>query len=196
MKRLKLIAFVGLLAFTACAPKQNKKVMILSKGDITAEGANVTIKGSSGSADKTIDLADEKTLEVSTPDGKKSVNVPAEDGFYILNLRTDTIVGAEQNLKNDLGGGTITQEMLKGKIDSLGKLTAGANVSAQNHNYLIAPGEIKKISASKSAKVFGPFTKVSSSIEADENGKAPEIYKFYTNGEVRELIEKFKKMTI
>jgi hypothetical protein len=196
MKKLRLIAFIGLVAFTACSPKQKKKVMVLSKGDITAEGANVTIKGSSGSADKVVDLADEKTLQITTPDGKKSINVPAEDGFYVVNLRTDTVVGSRQDLGNDLGGRTITQEELKVKIDSLNKLTTGANVSEQNHNYIILPGEIKKVTGNTKAQLFAPFNKIPGSLEADENGKAPELYKFYTNGEVRELMGNLKKMTI
>jgi hypothetical protein len=196
MKKLRLIAFIGLVAFTACGPKQNKKVMILSKGDITAEGANVTIKGSSGSADKVVELGDEKTLEITTPDGKKSINVPAEAGFYVVNLRADTIVGAYQSLKNDLGGRTITQEELKVKIDSLEKLTTGANISTQNRNYLVLPGEIKKITSNGKAIVVPPFNKIPGSFDLDENGKEPEVYKFFTTGEVRETIGNLKKQTI
>jgi hypothetical protein len=45
------------------------------------------------------------------------------------------------------------------------------------------------------AKVFGPFTKIPATLDADKNGNAPEIYKFYTNTEMRQLINNFKKMT-
>ncbi len=194
--KLPLIAFAAILVFTACQPKVKKQVMVISKGDIIAEGENITIKGSSGSVDKTIDLTDETALQVNSPSGKNSINVPEEEGFYILNLRQDTLVGSQQNVGSDLGGRTITQEELKVKIDSLIKLTTGANISAQNHNYLILPNQIIKVSSDKDAKVFGPFTKIPGSFEVDKNGKAPEIYKFYTNTEVRELIEKLKKNTI
>jgi hypothetical protein len=195
MKR-QLTVLAGLLIFAACQPKVKKQVMVISKGDISAEGANITIKGTSGSADKTVDLIDETALQVNSPSGKNSINVPAEEGFYILNLRQDTLVGSQQNLGSDLGGRTITQEELKAKIDSLVRLTTGTNISAQNHNFMILPNQLIKVSSSKNAKVFGPFTKIPGSLEADENGKAPEIYKFYTNTEMRELIENLKKNTI
>jgi hypothetical protein len=170
--------------------------MVVSKGDIAVEGVNITIKGSSGAADKTVDLTNETTLQVNTPSGKNSVTVPAEEGFYILNLRQDTLVGSQQNLGNDLGGRTITQEELKTKIDSLVQLTTGANISPQNRNFIVLPNQVVKVSANKKAKVFGPFTKIPGSLDADENGKAPEVFKFYTTTEMRELIANLKKQTI
>lgn len=195
MKKLLSIAFAGIVVLTACKTEVKKKVMIIGKGDISAEGANITVKGSSGSSDKTIDLGDETALQLSSPSGKNSINVPNEPGFYILNLRTDTIVGSKQNLGSDLAGRTITQEELKVKIDSLTQLTTGANVKAGS-SYLILPNQLIKITDNKGVKVFGPFTKIPGSLDADENGKAPELYKFYTNTEMRELIANLKKMTI
>jgi hypothetical protein len=55
---------------------------------------------------------------------------------------------------------------------------------------------VVKVSANKKAKVFGPFTKIPGSLDADENGKAPEVFKFYTTTEMRELIANLKKQTI
>jgi hypothetical protein len=60
---------------------------------------------------------------------------------------------------------------------------------------MILPNKPTKISDNPDAKVFGPFTKIPGTLEADKNGKAPEIYKFYTNTEMRDLIANFKKMT-
>jgi hypothetical protein len=195
MKKFCSIVFVAVIAFTACKTEVKKKVMIIGKGDITAEGANITLKGTTGSSDKTIDLGDEATLEVNAPSGKNSIPVPKEAGFYILNLRTDTIVGSQQNLGSDLGGRTITQEELKVKIDSLTQLTTGANIKA-GQSYLILPNQLIKITDNQAARVFGPFTKIPGSLDADKTGKAPELYKFYTNTEMRELIANLKKMTI
>ena len=45
------------------------------------------------------------------------------------------------------------------------------------------------------AKVFGPFTLISNKLEMDSGNNIPEIYKFYTNTEMRQLIGKFVKMT-
>jgi hypothetical protein len=195
MKKLCSIAIAGLVALTACKTQVKKKVMIIGKGDISAEGANITLKGSSGSSDKTVDLGDETALQVTSPSGKTSVTVPNDPGFYILNLRADTIVGSKQNVGSDLSGRTITQEELKTKIDSLTQLTTGANVKARS-SYLILPNQLIKITDNEGARVFGPFTKIPATIDPEKNGKAPELYKFYTNTEMRELIANLKKMTI
>ena len=88
------------------------------------------------------------------------------------------------------------QEELKGIIDSLNLLTTGANVKPENHNYMVLPNKAAKISANPKAKVYGPFTKIPGTLDADEDGKAPEIYKFYTINELREVIANLKKQTI
>lgn len=196
MKSLRLIALSAIIAFAACKPGVTKQVLIIAKGDISAEGNNITLKGSSGASDKTIELSDETTLEVTSPNGKSSISIPAESGFYIVNLRADTLVGSQQMIGTTLGGRTIMQEELKGMIDSLNLLLTGANVKAENHNYMVLPSKAVKVSATPKAKVFGPFTKIPGTLDADENGKAPEIYKFYTNNEMREVIVNLKKQTI
>ena len=170
----------------------------MGRGSITANDNNITMKEGSGYAEETVELSGEKpaALNVTTPLGKTNIDIPAEKGFYILNLRQDTIVGSQQIVGKDLSSSrTITQEELKMKIDSLIKLTTGANISPGGHNYIILPKQPKKISDNAEAKVFGPFTKIPATLEADKNGKAPEIYKFYTNNEMRDLIATFKKMT-
>ena len=196
MKSLRLIALLTILTFAACKPGVKKQVLVIAKGDISAEGNNITLKGSSGASDKTIELSDETTLEVTTPNGKSSLSIPAESGFYIANLRADTLVGSQQMIGTSLSGRTILQEELKGMIDSLNLLLTGANVKAENHNYMVLPNQSIKVSANPKAKVYGPFTKIPGTMDADENGKAPEIYKFYTNNEMREVIANLIKQTI
>ena len=196
MKSLRLIALSTIIAFAACKPGVTKQVLIIAKGDISAEGNNVTLKGSSGASDKMIELSDETSLEVTTPTGTSSISIPAETGFSIVNLRADTLVGSQQMIGTSLGGRTIMQEELKGMIDSLNLLLTGANVKSENHNYMVLPSKAVKVSANPKAKVFGPFTKIPGTLDADENGKAPEIYKFYTNNEMREVIANLKKQTI
>ena len=41
---------------------------------------------------------------------------------------------------------------------------------------------------------YGPYRKVSATQELGPDGKEPEIYKFYTNTEIRELVETKRKM--
>ncbi|MEJ7683822.1 MAG: hypothetical protein WKG06_39370 [Segetibacter sp.] len=170
----------------------------MGRGAITANGNDITMKEGSGYSEETVEVNGDAAVSwnVVTPAGKTTVNIPTEKGLYVLNLKTDTIVGSQQILGKDLSSGrTITQEELKMKIDSLTKLTAGANVSP-GHSYFILPSQLVKISANTEAKIFGPFTKIPGTLEADKNGKAPELYKFYTNSEMRELISNLKKMTL
>ncbi|WP_018616132.1 hypothetical protein [Segetibacter koreensis] len=198
MKKNNFFALITITALFACNGEANKKVLIMGRGSITANGNDVTMKEGSGYAEETVEVNGDKpvTWNVTTPTGKNTINIPADKGFYILNLRADTIVGSQQILGTDISNSrTITQEELKKKIDSLTKLTTGANITPGSHNYMILPNQSKKISDNTGARVFGPFTKIPGTLEADKSGKAPEIYKFYTNSEMRELIANFKKMT-
>lgn len=181
-----------------CNSEANRKVLIMGRGAITTTGNDITVKDGSGYTEETIDVSGDKpeSRNVTTALGKTTVDIPPEKGFYILNLKTDTIVGSRQVFGKDISSGrTITQEELKAKIDSLVKLTTGTNVSANRSNFIILPNRVKKISDNIDIKVFGPFTKIPGSLDVDKNGKAPEIYKFYTNNEMRELIANLKKMT-
>lgn len=181
----------------ACNSPVTKKVLIIGRGQITAKDNDITMKDGSGYTEETVEIKGDKavTWNVTTPSGKTTVNIPEEKGFYILNLKTDTLVGSQQIMGKDLGGRTISQEELKVKIDSLTKLTTGSNVSAGSHNYFILPNQLIKVSPNLEARVFGPFNKIPGTLDADKNGNAPEIYKFYTNAEMRELISNLKKMT-
>ncbi|WP_147204619.1 hypothetical protein [Segetibacter aerophilus] len=198
MKRIHLIALFSIVTFLACNEPVTKKVLVMGRGKIDAQENNITMTDGSSYVEETIEIKGDKpvTWNVTTPSGKTTVNIPEEKGFYILNLKTDTIVGSQQNIGQDLGGRTMTQEELKVKIDSLIKLTTGANISLGGHNYFILPNQLIKISPNTEAKIFGPFTKIPGSFEADKDGNAPEIYKFYTNTEMRDLIVRLKKNTI
>ncbi len=170
----------------------------MGKGTLTARENSVTLKQGSGYAEATVQLTDDKEsqLSVDVDGSKKDVAVPAGEGFYMLNLRTDTIVGAKQNIGTDLSSGKVmTQEELKLKIDSLVQLTTGANVKQGGTNFIIAPNQVVKISGNVNARVYGPFTKIPGAIDADPDGKEVELYKFYTNQEMRDLIEKLRKQT-
>lgn len=178
------------LLFAACNNVPAKRVLVIGKGEIVVNGNTVTMKDKPGYAEQTVDLTDNKEVawSLESPNGKASVTIPAEGGLYIVNMRIDTIVGSKQNFGKDLNNKEIiTQERLKLIIDSLVKLTTGTNISAGN-NYMILPNQVSKISSNVNAKIYGPFTKIPSQLEADKDGNAPELYKFYTNTEMRELI--------
>ena len=198
MLKYIIITSIVIAAISSCNSPANKKVLIMGRGSITANGNDITMKDGAGYAEETVEVSDDKQVSwnVTAPAGKTTVNIPYEKGFYILNLKTDTIVGSQQIMGTDISSSrVISQEELKKKIDSLTKLTTGANVSQAGHSYIILPGQIKKIADNIDVNVYGPFTKIPGTLEADKNGKAPEIYKFYTNGEMRQLISNLKKMT-
>jgi len=197
MKKIFAIAVV-IAAFTACNPKTTKKVLVMGKGTLTATEASINYKEGSGYTETIAEMKGDKEskLTINKDGQKQEITIPADAGFYVLNLRTDTVVGSRQNLGTDLNNsGMITQEQLKVKMDSLTELTRGIIPQGAKEVYIVAPNGVVKLSANINARVYGPFTKIPAQLDADPDGKPLELFKFRTNNEVRELIETFKKMT-
>ena len=169
----------------------------MGKGDIVVTEKKIKMVKGSGYAEKEIDIRDTETttLSVETEKGKQDISVPAEGGYYILNLKPDSIAGSVQLIGKDITNAKVmTQEELRTKIDSLEAMTSGKNVNFKT-NFIVLPNQLLKISPNKNAKVFGPFRKIPAEIEVSDDNKEPEIYKFYTNVEIRELIGRLKKLT-
>ncbi len=187
-------ALAAIVLLAACG-KPEKKVLVMSRGTITVNGNAITIKDGTGHAEQEVTVSG-NVLTVDKDGDKKDVAI-TETGYYILNYKTDTVIGAKQKLGVDLNNkGIITQEQMQGILDSLNNLVLGKNVSVANQNYFILPGNLQKISANVNARVYGPFRKIAAQQEMDEDGKEPEIYKFYTNREMRDQIEAKAKMLI
>lgn len=190
---LLLSAFV---CFSACKGHE-KKVLVYASDKIAVDNTqqNITIANGDGTTHHEQELdfttGDPVTLNIQTPQGKFTLTAQ-EDGLYIANVKTDTVVGSKQHVGAEGGEARITQDALKQKLDSLQKLTMDQNVSEANANYFIAPGQIVKITPETKAKVFGPFTTIPGSFDA---GSVPAIYKFYSMKEMREIIGNLQKMT-
>ena len=197
MKQLFAILFISIF-LVSCGKGLERKVMVMGRGEIKVNGTNVTVTDGAGHAEETIVLQGDATeLSVETATGKTSIKVPGEEGFYILNLKKDTIVGSQQLLGADLSRkGVMTQEELKATIDSLEQLTTGANIKEGGRSVIIYPNQIKKITSNSAANLYGPFNGIPAEIEPTEDGKEPEIFKFYTNTQMRERITNLKKATI
>lgn len=131
-------------------------------------------------------------IKVVSPDGTKEFTLNEGTGFYIINLKTDTIVGSYQRIGEDTGNERITQEDLRNRIDSLDQLTKGTNVNKERRNYFIPPYQVAKISSNSNAEVVGPYLKMPESFKP---GKDYEMYKFHTNKEVYEIINRLRPMT-
>ncbi len=191
------IYFLSLLTLAACT-SHPKKVIVYLKGNSTIDEAakTITVKDGGGSSEKELEFnaANKVELLIKGLDADATVEIP-QDGLYILNAKQDTIIGGYQKYGNPKQVAPVkTQEDLKHDIDSLKLLCEGKNIDAASRTFYLLPKAIVKVSDNSKAYVVGPFRKVSS-MEKEE-GKDPEVYRFYSIKEVRETIEKLTKLTI
>jgi hypothetical protein len=192
MKKIQaaLSSAVLVLLLAGCAEKSQKKVLVMASGNVQIKDNVITLEPGTTHTENEITVAVGK-LTVTTPSGSSEFSVP-ETGLYILNIKSDTLVGSYQRIGTDNSQEVITQENLKMRIDSLTQLMAGTNASAAKRNFSIPPNQVAKISVNTGAQIIGPYKKVPASFEG---GKEHEIYKFYTNKEMQEIVEKLRKMT-
>ncbi len=193
MKLTVTYCLIALVLLSACA-KNEKKIMVLNRGTakIDIESKTVTIKDGAGSEENEMlyNTVEKITIKV-IKDGKETTANVDENGYYILNTKKDTIVGSflkfsEQKELSDTF--LFTQDVIKKSIDSLIALTEGKNISAANRNFFIPPNTAVKITGNVNATIIAPFHNMRS-IEK-EGDKEPEVYRFFTNTEMREKIAK------
>ncbi|MBC7830232.1 MAG: hypothetical protein H7122_20985 [Chitinophagaceae bacterium] len=191
MKKIQAILFAitCLYFLSACTEDQEKKVLVMASGKVQIKDNIITLDPGTTHTENEIKVTDGK-LTVTSPAGSTDFSV-TEPGIYILNIKNDTIVGSYQRIGTDNSQEVISQENLKTRIDSLKQLMAGSNANATNRNFSIPPNQITKISANTNAQIIGPYKKVPGSFEG---GKEHEIYKFYTNKEMQEIVDKLGKM--
>jgi len=191
----KFSGFLLLLTvgFAACKGHA-KKILVYASSDIQVDNTkqHITVTDGGPHREQELDFSgsDPVTLDAQSPLGKLSVSA-TDDGLYIFNLKGDTVIGSFQHIGADNGQPRVTQNALPQMLDSLQKLVQDQNVSDANRNYFILPGKLVKISSNSQAKVFGPFMTIPGSFDA---GSVPEIYKFYSINEVREIIANLQKM--
>jgi hypothetical protein len=187
MKKLMSFSFIASVVLLASCSGGSKEVIVMGSGKVTLGDNSITIEpGTRHNEERLRVTADKVTIKGFQ--GATEVAVP-EEGLYILNLKTDTLVGSYQRVVEGMGETRITQEVLKQRVDSLNQLMTGTNVNAANRNFFLPPGQIAKITTNNQAQVIGPYLRMPTSFEG---GKDHEIYKFYTNKEVAELVQKLK----
>jgi hypothetical protein len=199
MKCTLFSTMFAVICFAACSPGVAKKVKVMSSGKIQVDEAAKTVTFTPGTQHNEADLTfteKDKSVTVKTPDGDQSFEIP-DNGVYLLNLKTDTLIG---NMVNFGSGGqptSISTEQLEHIIDSTQKLINGQNASDENKTYFILPKTIKKLTNNLNAQLINPYNNIPYKVEADKDGKAPEIYKFFTAKQKREslneLLERMKK---
>lgn len=190
-----LSCFTAILLLVSCSSDQ-KRVVVFSKGSVDINTDTKTIKATDGAGheDKTVDFVG-KTVELTlnTPSGDAKVTL-TENGYYIVNVKNDTIIGSQVNYSDpQLSNQVITQEALRVKIDSLHNLVNNKNVGKATRNFYILPNSAVHLTDNFDAIVVGPFHQMRSAESKD--GKAPEVYRFYSIKEIRETIAKLEGMT-
>ena len=195
MRNFAALLFAFIL-FSSCSGGL-KRIYVMSKGPAQYDEAAKTIsaKDGNGHEEKVINISGaELALKLNGPTGEASINLK-ENGLYILNIKNDTIIGSLQNyVSTKQQKDMMSQDELKVKIDSLQQLVAAKNVSAANHNFFILPNQAVKITDNLEAIIVGPFHQMTTAEKVD--GKAPEVYRFYSIREIRETITKLEGFTI
>ena len=199
MKCTLFCTMVAMLCFAACSPGVEKKVKVMASGKIQVDEATKTITLEPGTQHNETELTlseKDKAVTVKSPNGDQSFEVP-DAGVYLLNIKTDTLIGHMVNFGNGGAPTSITNEQLDHIIDSTQQLINGQNASDANKTYFIVPKTIKKLTSNSNAQLINPYSTIPGSVSVDKDGKAPEIYKFSTAKQERqsltELVERIKK---
>ena len=169
---------------SACSGKE-KKVLVMSSGDMQISGNTINLKPGTRHHEETF-KPEGDSITVVSPAGTKGFSVK-DAGYYVLNLKNDTIAGAYQRVGTDNSQIVISRENLKTRIDSLVQLMKGTNVSAAAKNYNLPPNTIAKITDNVNAEIIGPYLSMPRSFDPSTQH---EVYKFYTNRELMEIVEK------
>jgi hypothetical protein len=184
-----LLWLISLCVFSACSEKPGKKVLVMASGKVQIKDNVITLEPGTTHTENEITLSNGK-VTVNTPAGSSDFTAP-DAGLYILNIKSDTLIGSYQRIGTENSQTVISQENLRTRIDSLNQLMVGSNSNAANKNFFIPPNQILKVTANPEAQIIGPYKTVPGSFEG---GKEHEIYKFYTNKEMHEIVGKLSKM--
>ena len=190
--RKNILPFLLAVGFVSCK-SEHTTVIVYSKGaaEVNNESKTIVTKDGTGHEEKIIELAGKGfTYTLNSPTGEAKLDFN-EPGLYIVNAKKDTVVGCLQSfVAPSSTQKKVTQEDLAKKIDSLVLLTEGKNISAANHNFYLLPNQSQKITGNTDALIIGPYHRMRSAEAKD--GKAPEVYRFYSVKEIRETIAELK----
>lgn len=165
----------------------------MASGKIQVTDETINLEPGTQHNEETITLTGDKLVLKSGAASKEYV-VPTA-GTWLLNLQKDTLIGGFQSFGDASSReGKITQDQLQQRMDSLQQLMVGANVSDSKRNFFLAPQELKLISTTDNAILVGPFKGMPASLQPDKNGNIPEVYKFVSNKDARETLERLEKL--
>src|SRR5580704_3458273 len=147
MKNTLFLAGLSLILLAACK-SHHKKILLFASSEIQVDNTqkNITVTDGTTHHEKELEFSgsDPVTLSIQSAGGKYNLEA-TEDGLFIANLKTDTVVGSFQHVGAETGQTRITQDELKHRIDSLNQLVLGQNQNPANKNYFIPPGKIAHV---------------------------------------------------
>jgi hypothetical protein len=185
------LAFMVLLA--ACSSAPAKKVVVMASGKLKVDGETVLFEAGTQHNEATVTIAGDKVV-IKSGAASKEYALPSA-GTWLLNLQNDTLIGGYQSFgEAATREGKITQDQLQQRMDSLKQLMVGANVSAARKNFFLAPQELKLISTADNAILVGPFKGMPASLQPDNDGKIPEVFKFVSNKDARETLDRLERL--
>ncbi|MEO6315466.1 MAG: hypothetical protein ABIU63_01045 [Chitinophagaceae bacterium] len=194
MKKIFIPAVcVSLLAFAACSGGKNgsteKKIVIMASGKITVTEKTVELAPSLTHNEQEVVFADDKlTLTLKSTAGTNKTFDLTENGTYLLNLQTDTLIGGIVNYGSAGMPGSISAEEMDHIIDSTQQLMQGLNANDAKGPFYVLPFSLKKISAKSNTKVVGSFKGIPYKNEADSDGNMPDVVKFFSVKQKRETL--------
>lgn len=162
----------------------------MASGKLVIAENSVTLEPGTTHTEEEILITGDR-LTVKSPDGELNLDIPG-GGLYLLNLKKDTLVGSYQRLGTSTDQIKLSRDDLKHRLDSMTMLMQGTNVNEANRNYWIAPMSLQRITGNTQAQLVGPFHNLPRSFDPN---KEHEVYKFHTNKQVLEIIEKARPMS-
>ncbi len=186
------IALFLIAGLASCSSGGGKKVFVMSSGKLTVDAndqKNITIEPGTTHNEQEITLtgSGKETLTVKVGAESKTFDVD-QPGHYVLNFKSDTLVGGLVNYGS--GGKTtnLTGEDVDRMIDSTQQLLQGKNTDDKK-SFFVIPGTLKKVSDNAEARIIGPYKGIPGTIDVDASGKTPEMFKFFTNKQKREALD-------
>ena len=193
MKKLFIITvYVVTLGFIACSGGSNneKKIVIMASGKITVTDKTIKLDPSLTHNEQEVIFKDDKlTLTVQSTAGTNKTFDLTDNGTYLLNLQTDTLIGGIVNYGSVGMPGSISAEEMDHIIDSTQQLMQGLNTNDAKGPFYILPFNIKKISAKGNTKVVGSFKGIPYKNDVDSDGNMPDVIKFFSVKQKRETLK-------
>src|ERR1700754_4408908 len=101
MQRLSCFLFLSVMVSLTACKGHEKKGLVYASGNLEIDNSkqHITVAEGTTHHEQELDFTsgDAVNLDFQTPQGKTTLSVP-EDGLFIANLKTDTVIGSMQRI--------------------------------------------------------------------------------------------------